>query len=132
MEREENSVNKRLYKIELCLIKFMPVFIASVSLINTILSYFKIDIPILSFIAGTSICTIIFMYISSYVFKFCLYHRIFIHYIAFNWFLNTLDHFLNIPLNCKEMIAVYLTIFGMCIIIASYIKFNVYAKTINY
>ena len=56
--------------------------IALAYLVNTVSSYFGVDIPILASIAWMSLIPLIFMYISSYVFKFCEYHRMFLHYIA--------------------------------------------------
>lgn len=44
--------------------------IALAYLVNTVSSYFGVDIPILASIAGMSLIPLIFMYISSYVFKF--------------------------------------------------------------
>jgi hypothetical protein len=46
------------------------------------MTIFGVDIPILASIAGMSLIPLIFMYISSYVFKFCEYHRMFLHYIV--------------------------------------------------
>lgn len=62
--------------------------IALAYLVNTVSSYFGVDIPILASIAGMSLIPLIFMYISSYVFKFCEYHRMFLHYIAVNDIIN--------------------------------------------
>lgn len=53
--------------------------LALTALVNAILSYFGIDLYIL--IGGVSIFTIIFLYLSSYVFKFYEYHRMFLHYV---------------------------------------------------
>ena len=46
----------------------MPMVIALAYLVNTVSSYFGVDIPILASIAGMSLIPLIFMYISSYVF----------------------------------------------------------------
>lgn len=43
-------MNKLLYKIELCLVKVIPMIYALLSLLNTTLSYFGIDVVILSYI----------------------------------------------------------------------------------
>lgn len=42
-------MNKLLYKIELCLVKVIPMIYALLSLLNTTLSYFGIDVVILSY-----------------------------------------------------------------------------------
>ena len=82
MVAEARLKSKNLYKVELYLLKIMPMVIALAYLVNTVSSYFGVDIPILASIAGMSLIPLIFMYISSYVFKFCEYHRLFLHYIA--------------------------------------------------
>ena len=76
MVAEARLKSKNLYKVELYLLKIMPMVIALAYLVNTVSSYFGVDIPILASIAGMSLIPLIFMYISSYVFKFCEYHKI--------------------------------------------------------
>lgn len=50
-------MNKLLYKIELCLVKVIPMIYALLSLLNTTLSYFGIDVVILSYIGSVSLST---------------------------------------------------------------------------
>lgn len=76
------NLSKLLYKIELYLIKIIPIIIAFIYLLNTILSYFYIDLPILSYAVMGLL--VMFLYISSYVFKFCSWHRVCILYIIIN------------------------------------------------
>ena len=40
---------------------------AFISLVNTVFSYYDVDLPILSYIGGYSILTILFLYLASYV-----------------------------------------------------------------
>ena len=87
----ENLRSKLLYKIELRLLKIIPMILAFTALLNSILSYFNIDLYILSYIGGISIFTMVFLYLSSYVFKFCEYHRMFLHYVVVTWIINTND-----------------------------------------
>lgn len=76
--------NVELYKVELYLLKIIPIVLACIHLANTVLSYYGIDIILFSYIGSVSLIPLIFLYISSYVFKFCEYHRMFLHYIAMN------------------------------------------------
>jgi hypothetical protein len=92
----ENLRSKYLYKIELYLVKVIPILSSGLCLLNTILSYFGIEAPFLSYVGGNSLFTIIFLYLSSIVFRFCFYHRIFIHYITLNWALNIYDYYIGI------------------------------------
>ena len=117
----EANLNKALYKIQLYLIKVIPMVMAFISLVNTVFSYYDIDLPILSYIGGYSILTIVFLYLASYVFKFCEYHRMFIHYIVVNWALNIYDSYIGIPLNDRELLITYLTVTGIFLFIILYL-----------
>lgn len=57
--------------------------------------YFDSKYIVIPHLLGTVIPPLIFIYITSYVFKFCAFHRIFIHYYAFINILNTSDHYLH-------------------------------------
>lgn len=94
----EASLNKALYKLQLYLLKVIPMVMAFLCLMNSILSYFDIDLPLLSYLGSTSILGIIFLYVASYAFKFCEYHRMFIHYIAVTWILNVIDLYIGFPI----------------------------------
>lgn len=123
------NLNKALYKIQLYLIKVIPMVMAFISLVNTVFSYYDIDLPILSYIGGYSILTIVFLYLASYVFKFCEYHRMFIHYIVVNWALNIYDAYIGIPLNDRELLITYLTVTGIFLFIILYLYAKSYKRT---
>lgn len=110
MDAEAKLRSKYLYKIELWLIKIIPFVLSLVCFINTTLSYLNIDIPFLSYLGSTSLLPLIFLYISSYVFRFCLFHRLPLHYIAINWILNVVDEYIGIPLSNRDLYSVYLII----------------------
>lgn len=78
----EENLNKSIYKLLILMLKYIPMLISLVYVLNTALSYFYIDIPVLSNLAGMSILPWIFMYLSATVFRFCLYHKMFLHYIS--------------------------------------------------
>lgn len=120
----EANLNKTLYKTELYLIKVIPMIFAGLSLLNDVLSYFHIDVPLLSYIASVSVLTLIFMYLSSVVFKFCAYHRMFIHYTAVNWVLNIIDYYIGIPLDNRELFIMYMSIAGSTLFLILYLKFR--------
>ena len=123
MEKEE-KLNKIFYRIELYLIKTIPIVIALIALLNTILSYFYIEVPLLSYIGGVSLFELMFLYLSSYVFKFCVYHRLPIHYITINWLLNIYDYYIGIPLSNKNLFLMYMIIAGITILLILYFKFK--------
>lgn len=100
--------------------------LAFTALLNSILSYFNIDLYILSYIGGISIFTMVFLYLSSYVFKFCEYHRMFLHYVVVTWIINTIDYYIGIPINNLEYLCLQMIIAGISlfIILLLYYKTN--------
>lgn len=117
--------NIKLYKVELYLLKIIPILLAGIHLANTVFSYYGIDIIIFSYIGSVSLIPLIFLYISSYVFKFCEYHRMFLHYIVVNNTINIYDYYVSIPITARELFATHLIIAGICLIIILYL----YVKT---
>lgn len=124
MTKAENGVGKRLYKIELLIIKFIPYIIALLYIANNLLSYFGIDLPVLSLIGGTSILTILFLYISSFVFRFCIYHRLPIYYIVLSDIIAYYDIEIGIPLDDRNLFTLHLIIIGILILLLVYFKFK--------
>lgn len=79
MAVEVNLRSKILYKVQLYLLKVIPMVMAFICLLNTVLSYFDIDVILLSYLGSCSILMIVYLYISSYVFRFCEYHFIILY-----------------------------------------------------
>jgi hypothetical protein len=90
-------------------------------LLNSTLSYFNIDVCILSYLGSCSVLMLIYLYIASYVFRFCEYHRMFLHYIVVNTILNTYDYYIGIPLNDLHLLILYLSITGVFLFLLLYL-----------
>ena len=119
---EGNSLrNKDLYKIELYLLKVLPMLLAAIYLVNTVLSYYNIIIPALSYIGGLSFIPLVFMYVSSYVFRFCSYHRMFLHYIVVNDSVNIVDYYYTLPISDWELFVMQMSIAGVSLFIILYL-----------
>lgn len=114
-------MNKRMYKLELLCVKYVPIIIAAIMLLNAILARFDLYIDELNYIAGTSFLTLIPMYISSIVYKFCKYHRMFIHYILTHKIVATIDMYIGIPLDDSMLLLLYLIIAGIFAFLALYL-----------
>ena len=117
-------MNKLLYKVTVIVLKILPILLAFITLLNSILSYFNIDLIILSYIGEVSLITILFIYIASYTFKFYEYHRMFLHYIVVTWIINIIDLYIGIPINdleylCLQMLVAEISLF---IILYFYLK----------
>jgi hypothetical protein len=118
------KLRSNLYKIELYLLKIMPMLLASLYLINTVLSYFNIDLTILSFLGGISIIPLIFILISSYVFRFCEYHRMFLYYIVTDDIINLYDWYFIIPFSAKQLLIMHLIIAGIFLFFILFLYVN--------
>ena len=119
---EESLRSKTLYKIEIGLLKIIPMILAGIYLSNTILSYFlDIDLIILSYIGGISLLPLIFLYLSSYVFRFCIYHRVFLHYITINELILILDTHIGLPISDLEYFCLQMSIFGISLFLFLYL-----------
>ena len=132
MGAEENSLrNKDLYKIELYLLKVMPMLLAAIYLINTVLSYYDIVLPALSYIGGLSFIPLLFMYISSYVFRFCSYHRMFLHYIVINDLINLIDYYYTLPISDWELLILHMSVAGISLFIILYLYVKSRSKNVK-
>ena len=120
----ERNVNKALYKIELLLIKIIPFIIMFFYILNSILSYFNIDILLLSIISGMSILSWLFLFISSFVFRFCIYHRLPLYYILITDIINYYDNIIGIPINNRSLFVLNIIIIGVFILLIVYFKFK--------
>ena len=127
----EVNLNKELYKIQLYLLKVIPMVMAFICLLNSTLSYFDIDLPVLSYIAGNSILTIVYFYITSYVFKFCSYHRMFMHYTTITWIINIIDLYIGIPIGDLPYLLLQLIVAGICLFIILYLYVKNHNKSVT-
>ena len=118
----EENLSKVLYKIELYLLKVIPIIMAALCLANTTLFYFGIDATILTYIGGVSFLTLGFLYLSSYVFKFCAYHRMFLHYIVVVNILSYIDLEYGIPLSDFNLFIMYTSIAAIFMFLIIYLK----------
>lgn len=118
---EKLRKDKLLYRMELGLLKILPMLVALIYFINILLSLFGIDLVILSYIGGISFIPLIFMYLSSYVFKFCEYHRMFLHYIVLDNIISIIDLYIGIPVSTKWIILIHIILFGICLFVILYL-----------
>lgn len=129
MAVEVNLKSKVLYKIQLYLLKVIPMVMAFCYLLNSIFSYFDIDLQFLSYLSSCSLCMIVYLYISSYVFRFCEYHRMFLHYIVVNTAINIYDLYIGIDLNDLELLTMYMSITGITLFMILYLYVKSYKKS---
>lgn len=126
MVKGESLRNKSLYKTLLLLLKYIPIIIALFYIVNTLGALFGIDLPVLSNIAGMSLLTWVFMYLAALVFKFCIYHRMFLYYILVTDIINIIDYYIGIPVDSYGIVMIHSVIIGILlfIILYFYVKHN--------
>lgn len=118
----EASLSSSLHKLLLVLVKYIPILIALCYMLNTIAAYMiGTTIEPLSNIAGMSLMTWIFTYVSSWVFHFCIYHRLFLYYILMDDVVNITDYYWVIPLSTDRLIMAHAILVGMLIFIMALI-----------
>lgn len=117
----EVNLKVSLYKIEVYLLKVIPTVLAVGDLINTLLSLFSIEAAIISYIGGVSFITLLFLYLSSYVFRFCEYHRLPLHFIVVNNLINIYDWYIGIPLGLRGMVIFEIILVGITIVLMVYL-----------
>lgn len=118
------NLDKSLYKIEIYAIKIIPIVLALICFLNTLLCYLGIDLIILTYIGGISFITLGFLYLSSFVFRFCNYHRMFLHYITIVNIISYIDMEYEIPLSNFWLHILYTSLFLLFTFIFLYLKLN--------
>lgn len=118
-------ITKEIYKIELYTLKVIPMVISAIYLLNTILSYYYIDLPILSWIGGLSLLPWLFLYLSSFVFRFCIYHRMFLYYIVVCNILSYIDYTWTLPISDRGLFLLNIIIAGIFLFVILYLKLKV-------
>jgi hypothetical protein len=123
MSTENNLKSKELYKLTLSTLKLLPMIMCFSYLIMFVLANTIEDLVIIPHILGTVIAPLAFLYLTSYVFKFCAFHRMFIHYYAFIELLNVTDYYIRIPISDEAITTLHdsVTIVFLVLVAITYI-----------
>jgi len=109
-------------KFLLLLFKYIPVMQMAGILINNLLYYFDICRNVcycIDFIFGNSIITTVLLFVCSYIFKFCKWHKIIITANFINLMIANIDCIITIPINDLSLLIIYYFIAIVFIIIAT-------------
>lgn len=104
---EARNIDKKWYKVTLGLLKIIPMLLATYDALNTLTCLLGYDLVILSFLGGVSFLTLAFLYLASYVFRFCIYHRMFLHYVLVNNIISTLEFTVGLPVNFLGLCCIF-------------------------
>ena len=122
MEKQEKSVNKHLYKILIYVLKYIPFILALMETVFVVLNYYELPHYYLNVFGGFSICFIITLYLQSYIFQFCSWHRVPIHYVLLSNIIALIDDIVKIPLSDLNMMRMYFVLLVMFTMLFIYLK----------
>lgn len=117
---EARNIDKRWYKVTLGLLKIIPMLLATCDALNTLTCLLGYDLVIFSFIGGVSFLTLAFLYLVSYVFRFCVYHRMFLHYVLVNNIISTLEFTVGLPVSFLGLCCIFSINFCMFLFLILY------------
>ena len=120
-----------MYKLELICVKYTPMIISFFTIISILLSFIGIDMSLYGNLLGASLLSTIPMYISSYVYRFCAYHRMFIHYLVIVHLIDICDRLFIIPVSDYNLLVLYLSITGICLFIILYLYLKYGDRRVN-
>lgn len=118
---KEDVSRRRLHKVTILVLKVIPMLLAFCEFLNTVFGYFEISAGILSFIGSISLLPLIFLYLASYAFGFCAYHRMFLHYILLINVLDIYDYYVGIPISSWNLFVLYVIIAAVFLFIILYL-----------
>lgn len=111
------NVNKRLYKVFLGFIKYIPSLLALVFISGTTCSYLKLSVPIIAYFGGVSFLFLVLLYLISWVFQFCHLYRIPLYYVTLGNVVGMLDKYGVLPFDNVIMCRIYFILTGIALIV---------------
>jgi hypothetical protein len=105
-------------------LKILPAIMAGSYVIEMISIFLGFGTQVLVNFIGMIVAPILFMYLASYVFKFCEYHRMFLHYLLITDVINIYDYHVGFPLDDLEYLCLHMIISGISLftILYMYLK----------
>jgi len=120
MTAEERLLERRTYKLLLGMLKVIPILLAFLAIVNTALDFLGIESSVISMLGGMSVLSLIFLYLASYVFRFCIYHRMFLHYVLLNNTLSAFDYYVGIPVSTFDLLIIHVVLVGLFLFLVLY------------
>ena len=121
MDVEERLARKRLYKVTIGVLKIIPMLLSFCVVLNMFFDFFGIDSGIISTIGGISFLPLPFIYLASFAFGFCRYHRMFLHYIIVNNVLTMADYYVGLPVDNVSLFMVHIFLVGLFLFFILYL-----------
>jgi len=126
MEEEEKVENSLSHKSFLIILKYIPHMLAFNYVIYTLLEFIGFDVIWMGYIFHLSIIPWLFLYLTSFVFKYCYVHRLPLYYIGLNELITISDFYLTIPLSDNKLLIVHLLLIALLIF-----GYSIYYKNVK-
>lgn len=117
---ENSKLSNYKYKLFLGLLKVLPMVMAGLCLLNTVLSYLNRDWPTITYLSGIGLIPWLFVLIASYLFHFCEYHRMFLWYILVNNVICWIDFQWPLPISNWNYFILHIIIAGAFLFLVLY------------
>lgn len=108
-----------LSKLFVGYLRILPMLIAGLYLLNTVLSYFDVDWPVISYVANFFLW--LFVMLASYKLHFCEYHRMFLWYIFTNNIICIADTEIGLPISNWSYFVLHIIIAGIFLFLILYL-----------
>lgn len=103
----------------------LPFLLSIISILHTIYFFvFSQDGRVFSIIGGIGIMSIIYLWLSSWCFRFCFYQKVFLYYLTISQIVNIIDEYYTLPISNYNYCLVSFITFGCTIILYSTLKFK--------
>ena len=102
-------------------LKVIPMLLTLCTVLNMLFDFYGIDSGFLSLLGGISLLPLLFLYLASYVFQFCAYHRMFLHYIVANNILVWFDYYIGIPVSDRMLFMLHTALVGVFLFLVLYL-----------
>lgn len=121
---------RKLYKVLIGLLKIIPMLLAFITMAGTMFNFLGLDASVFSFLGGISIFPLLFLYLASYAFRFCIYHRMFLNYIVANNILVYTDYLIGIPVDDLSLLMIHVVVAGifLFLVLYFYLKLRCYRQ----
>ena len=116
-----SNLSNYKHKLFLSFLKVLPMIMAGLFLLNTVLSYFYIEVSAISYLASVGLIPWLFIMVASYIFRFCEYHRMFLWYIIVNNILCWIDYEYTLPISNKGFFLLHIIIAGVFLFLVLYL-----------
>lgn len=118
------NINKKLYKILLILVKYIPITLAIIFIVQNVFVYMNLTNPILLYLGGSSCIFVVLLYLLSWVFQFCHLYRIPLHYVVISNTIGLLDHIFKFSVSNLCILRVYFVLFGIMLIVYVWLMYK--------